>query len=170
MQAAAALVAPVENDGQSKTEESGLLSISLGLPVVGEVKVDLLSGEKAESESENKTSSQKGLLGVEIKNSELLGDANLEVLKRNEQGERNASSSGLVSLNVDNVLLGKTHVGVLEGNKSGSSDKANISANLIVIESKDSLLGNKRVGVGEYTNNNGQREKVDLANQVLKQC
>ena len=56
---AAALVAPVENDGQSKTEENGLLSISLSLPVVGEVKVDLLSGEKAESESENKTSSQR---------------------------------------------------------------------------------------------------------------
>ena len=162
VQAAAALVAPVENDGQSKTEKSGLLSISLSLPVVGEVKVDLLAGEKAESESENKTLSQKRLLGVEIKNSELLGDVNLEVLKRNEQGERNASSSGLVSLDVDNGLLGKTHVGVLEGNKSGSSDQANISANLIVVESNDSLLGNKRVGVGEYTNNNGQ-QKVDLA-------
>lgn len=162
VQAAGALTPPVEKDRQSKTEESGLLSIGLGLPIIGEVKIDLLAGGNTESESGKTTSSQKRLLGVEIKDSELLGDVNLEVLKRNEQDERKASSSGLVSLDVDNSLLGKTHVGVLEGNKSGSSDKTNISANLIVVESKDSLLGNNRVGVGEYTNGQQEVDQADV--------
>ncbi|MBB6447651.1 hypothetical protein [Bacillus benzoevorans] len=143
-------------------KSSGLLSIGLGLPVVGEVKVDLLAGGKVESVSDNTTSSQNSLLGVEIKNSELLGDVNLEVLKTNQQGEDNASS-GLVSLDVDSALLGQTHVGVLEGNKSGASDKANISTSLLVVESKDSMLGNKRVGVGEYSKKSGL-QRVKLAN------
>lgn len=148
---------------QTQKQSKGLLNIGLGLPIVGEVKIDLLAEEKAKSESEESTSTQNRLLGVEIKNSELLGNVSLEVLKKDEQDEREVSSSGLVSLDVDNALLGKTHIGVLEGNKNGSSDKADISANLVVIESKDSLLGNARVGVGEYKKENGQR-KVKLAN------
>jgi len=81
VEAAAAVITPVENKGQSKTKESGLLNVGLGLPIIGEVKIDLLAGGKAESESGNTTSSEKRLLGVEIKDSELLGDVNLEVLK-----------------------------------------------------------------------------------------
>lgn len=148
----------VLKESNTAQKESGLLSVGLGLPVVGEVKIDLLAGGKAESGTEKTTSSQNRLLGVEINNSELLGDVNLEVLKTDQQGESKASS-GLVSLDVDSALLGQAHVGVLEGNSSGSSDKAN----LLVVESKDSMLGNKRVGVGEYTNNGGQ-QRVELAN------
>lgn len=155
VQAAGTAVLEESNTAQ---KESGLLSVGLGLPVVGEVKIDLLAGGKAESGTEKTTSSQNRLLGVEINNSELLGDVNLEVLKSDKQGESKASS-GLVSLDVDNALLGQAHVGVLEGNRSGSTDKAN----LLVVESKDSMLGNKRVGVGEYTNNSGQ-QRVELAN------
>nr|WP_295974861.1 hypothetical protein [uncultured Bacillus sp.] len=151
----------VNTDNQAQKEQSGLLSIGLGLPIVGEVKIDLLSGGKAESGSDNTTTSQNRLLGVEIKDSELLGNVNLEVLKANQQGE-NTSSSGLVSLDVDNALLGQTHVGVLEGNQSKSSDTANASAGLLVVQTKDSILGNARIGVGEYTKNNNQ-EQVKLA-------
>lgn len=154
--------AEVPEVSKTAKKQSGLLSIGLGLPIVGEVKVDLLAGGKAESGSDQTTSSQNRLLGIEVNNSELLGDVSLEVLKSNQKGESEASS-GLLSLDVNNALLGQTHVGVLEGNKNGSSDAANVSANLLVVESKSSLLGNARVGVGEYTNNGG-KPKVELAN------
>lgn len=147
--------------GVNESKESGLVNIGVELPIVGDVQVDLLSEKQTKSETEH--TSQGNLVGLEVKNSDLLGDVKLEVIKSNKKNgeESSYSTSSLVSVDVDNALLGKTHIGVLEGNKSGSAGQENSSASLLVLDTKNSaLLGDNRVGVVEYTNNNGQ-QKVD---------
>lgn len=144
-------------EGVDQSKDAGLLKLGVELPIVGDVQVDLLS--EKQSKSGTTQSSQGKLVGLEVKNSELLGDVKVEVLNNNKKDENGTSSStsSLVAVDVDNALLGKTHVGVIEGNKKGSSSEANSSASLLVLDTNSKLLGNNRVGVVEYTNNNGQQ-------------
>lgn len=139
------------NEDLSSTQplgtSGGLLGIDLGLPTIGNVNLDLLSGATAKSATGETLLTQGGLLGLGITDSALLGDVNLGVLTGNLQDENNLSG-GLATIDIDN-LLGQTHIGLIEGNKSTIGDITTIQGGLLLTDLNSTLLGDTHLGVLE---------------------
>lgn len=131
----------------SKGLASNLLSIGLNLPVLGNVSLNLLSTSTIVSKTGHTYVVPTGLLGIGITNSILLGNLNLGVLAGNIQDENNFQG-GIVTLDTDN-LLGKTHLGIVENNKSTTNDEQNFQTGLLLGDLKDTLLGDAHIGVAE---------------------
>lgn len=131
----------------SKGLASNLLSIGLNLPVIGNISLNLLSTSTIVSKTGHTYVVPTGLLGIGITNSLLLGNLNLGVLAGNIQ-DNNNFQGGIVTLDTDN-LLGKTHLGIIENNKSTTNDEQSFQTGLLLGDLKDTLLGDAHIGVAE---------------------
>jgi hypothetical protein len=129
--------------------EKRLLGIGLGLPVVGNVNVNILGQTKASSAEEQST--RNTLLGVDITGSKLVGDARVGVLEggkvlRDNEEERNG---GLAVVELDNIF-GKTHLGVAEVLEQTSGNINKLQSGLLLAGLKDTPFGDANFGVAEF--------------------
>lgn len=161
---------------------SSLLNIDLGLPVVGNVNLGVLSGnvqdennyssglvtlgldnllgethlgviESNKSTVGNITYYQSGLLLGDLTNT-FIGDTHfgLAEVKSVETPEYKSIQTGLLLVDVTNTLIGDHHIGLLEVQQKETEGNKEISSGLVIIDSDDSPLGDHHIGIGEFGN------------------
>lgn len=138
-------------DQTQQTDQGGsLLEVNVGLPIIGDVNLDLLSGTIPSSHTGETFETQGELLGVEITNSALLGDINLDLhtgtTSSSLTGEPFETQDSLLGVEItDSTLLGDVSLDVLTGNLQ---DLNSISGGLVTLDANH-LLGQMHVGVLE---------------------
>jgi len=128
----------------------GLLGLGLGLPVVGNLNLDVLSFNKNKTES-GSTKTSGGLLGLGLTESKLLGDVNIGLAsgQKEEKDNQKDVSGGLASIDLNNKI-GKTHVGVVEFRQSERPTYIETNVGLVNADLKSNHLGEAHLGVGEF--------------------
>lgn len=149
-----------ENDQFERRKGGSLLSIEVDNFLLNNTRIDVLSSERTQSNTES--TRRGGLLSANIE-TPLAGKISASVLGGNQYEAEGESyrSGGLLSVGLDNPLTGNVNVGLLEKDETKSSILSLNTRGLL-------LLGDTDINIGLQESNRNQSNKSEETPDTTK--
>lgn len=141
----------LQSDDNIRTTMGGLLGVKVtNSKLLGNVNLDVASGQTSKSESGGIVSSKGGVLGVGINDLKNRAGLNLGLLGGGKKvtEDQKVVHGGLATIDARS-RLGNAHIGLIEGQTTQSGDTKISSGGLLLADVEDSLIGDAHLGIAE---------------------
>lgn len=141
----------IKDDKNVRTTMGGLLGIKVtNSKLLGNVNLDVASGQTSRAETGEVVSSKGGVLGVGLNDTKGQAGLNVGVLGGGKEvtEDKVVTHGGLATIDAKS-RLGNAHVGLIEGKTMQSGDTKVSRGGLLLADVEDSIIGDAHVGVAE---------------------